>query len=246
MNGAFCIWSSESMNDQDCIIFLQKNLPKLQYRWEGFRKIRKQVCKRIHRRYTDLGLSDIFAYQRYLNIHTEELTVLDSLCYATISRFYRDRGVFGIIEKEILPELVKNVIKNNEKEIRCWSVGCCSGEEPYTVQIIWQLAVLPKIKTNCVFKIIATDRELEVLDRAKRGIFSAGSLKELPEEMLEHAFFRKDPRYIFDESTSGNMRNSLDFILFNQLQNHFGVYFGRFHQFFSEVCSECFDMLCCF
>ena len=82
------------MNDRECIGFLQWALPKMRMRWSGFRKVRGQVCKRVSRRMAVLALPDATAYRAYLEVTPDEWITLATLCRVTISRFYRDRGVF--------------------------------------------------------------------------------------------------------------------------------------------------------
>ncbi len=76
-------------------------------RWPGFRKVRRQVCKRISRRIGALGLSGEAAYRARLESNPDEWGVLASLCRVTISRFYRDRGVFDHIGDVVLPRLAR-------------------------------------------------------------------------------------------------------------------------------------------
>ena len=77
------------MKDSDCVDFLQWALPRLGLRWPGFRKVRKQVCKRVDRRLRELGVPDAKTYRDFLEKHREEWSVLDSFCRIPISRFYR-------------------------------------------------------------------------------------------------------------------------------------------------------------
>ena len=83
-------------------------------RWPGFRKVRSQVCKRIRRRLNTLALDDLDAYKRYLETHADEWPRLDSMCRITISRFYRDRGVFEALEAEVLPALATAARKRGD------------------------------------------------------------------------------------------------------------------------------------
>ena len=53
------VFVKKIMKDRDCIDFLQWSLPKLGMRWPGFRKVSRQVCRRIARRVSDLGLEGI-------------------------------------------------------------------------------------------------------------------------------------------------------------------------------------------
>jgi len=183
------------MRDADCVSFLQWCLPRLGLRWPGFRRVRKQVCKRIARRVGDLRLEGPSAYRSYLLQHPQEWPLLDSLCAITISRFYRDRAVFDGMRAEILPALARHAAANGVAELRCWSAGCSAGEEPYTLQIIWTLCVEPVLSLPVRLRIIATDIDDALLDRAREGCYPPSSLRDLPPALVERAFDRADGLY---------------------------------------------------
>ncbi|MBI3468416.1 MAG: chemotaxis protein CheR [Planctomycetes bacterium] len=175
------------MIDSQCVEFLQWALPRLQLRWPGFRKVRKQVCKRVTRRIEELGLADVGGYRTYLEATPEEWATLDTFCRIPISRFYRDRGVFDLLRDEVLPELAVVIRQEGGHELRCWSAGCASGEEVYTLSAIWQLSA-GLAHPDITWRVLATDNEPEMLARARRGCYSASSLKELPREWLPAVF----------------------------------------------------------
>jgi chemotaxis protein methyltransferase CheR len=183
------------MNDIACINFLQDYLPRLGYRWKGFRKVRKQVCKRINKRIKMLNLGNIQAYSEYLENHGEEMKVLDAVFNITISRFYRDRGVFDNIANDVFPSLAETVLQNQHEQIRCWSAGSASGEEAYSLSIIWKMAVLPESGRDLSLQIIATDRNTHLIERAAKGIYPGGALKELPQEWKKQAFEKGENEY---------------------------------------------------
>ncbi|HYB73795.1 MAG TPA: CheR family methyltransferase [Candidatus Sulfotelmatobacter sp.] len=174
------------MKDSDCVLFLQWCLPKLRLRWPGFRKVRRQVCRRIDRRIAALGLRDLPAYRAYLEGHPAEWRVLDALCRISISRFYRDKGVFQCLERDVLPDLARAVALRGEADVRCWSAGCAAGEEPYTLAVLWRLRLAHQFPALGL-KILATDADPHAIERAVEGCFPAGNLKELPEELLAAA-----------------------------------------------------------
>jgi len=97
------------------------------------------VCNRARRRAGELGLSDLDAYRAYLEAHPEEWVVLDGLTPITISRFYRDHGTFDLLTREVLPTLATLAREGGRNKLEVWSAGCASGEEPYTLAIIWEL-----------------------------------------------------------------------------------------------------------
>lgn len=169
----------------DCTGFLQWALPRLRLRWEGYRKVRRQVCKRLTRRMEELGLPGFSAYKTYLDSDPGEWRVLDSLCGITISRFYRDRRVFDALRTRVLPSLADNVLSAGGREVLCWSAGCASGEEPYTLQILWRTSVVTAIRREIPLRIIATDVDEKLLARGRLGHYPGSSLKDLPEQLRE-------------------------------------------------------------
>lgn len=182
------------MKDDECVRFLQWVLPRLGKRWPGFRKVRRQVCKRIKRRLLDLELADSDEYRRYLHADPNEWVLLDRLCRVTISRFYRDRGVFDRIGSDVLPDIARGVLQGKENGIRCWSAGCGSGEEPYTLALLWDLTVQPAYP-GLALEIVATDIDRAVLNRAREGRYPISSLKELPTPWLAAAFVERGQFY---------------------------------------------------
>ncbi len=202
------------MNDQSYIDFLQWCLPQLNYKWEGFRKVRKQVFKRLSRRVSELNLLTLVEYKNYLINNGSEWKVIDTLCHITISRFYRDKKVFDTIKSVILPMLAKASIKRKEKELRFWSAGACSGEEPYTLNIIWKLSFLPCLDEKLHTHILATERHSYLLDRAKLAVYRASSLKDLPQDFVLKAFNKVNNEFklkdIFKENVEFVEQNILN------------------------------------
>ena len=179
------------MTDVECAAFLQWALPRRGLRWPGFRRVRRQLCKRVARRMQALDLADIAAYRIYLDRHPDEWSVLDGMCRITISRFYRDRVVFDALGRDILPRLATAAVDAGSHRLRCWSAGCASGEEPYSLAILWQQALAARFP-DLDFEIIATDADPHMLARARAACYRSGSLKELPVEWRDAAFGRRD------------------------------------------------------
>ncbi|NHF59938.1 chemotaxis protein CheR [Flavobacteriaceae bacterium TP-CH-4] len=140
-----------------------------------------------------LDLQSFEEYRSRLTTQASEWNILDEMCRITISRFYRDWAVFDLLKDEILPGLAFKARLEN-RPLRCWSAGCASGEEPYTLSIIWQLVLSEKF-TETDFEIIATDIDENLLERAKKGCYQLGSLKGLPKDWLTKAFSVKEDRY---------------------------------------------------
>lgn len=175
------------MRDSDCVDFLRWALPRLRLRWEGFRRVRRQVCRRVARRLRELDLADPDAYRAHLESHADEWAVLDSLCTASVSRFQRDRAVFEALAADVLPRLAEAAEAAGRHTLRCWSAGCASGEEPYSLAILWSLE-LARAHPALRLCILATDVDAALLSRAERGVYPASSLRELPAAWRAAAF----------------------------------------------------------
>jgi chemotaxis protein methyltransferase CheR len=134
----------------------------------------------------ELGLVGYQAYREHIGIQPAEWQVLDGLCRITISRFYRDKGVFDLLGASVLPELAERAQAEGQNRIDVWSAGCGSGEEPYTVALLWEHLVKPT-RPECEIDILSTDANALLLRRAAEARYSASSLKDLPED-LRRAF----------------------------------------------------------
>ena len=182
------------MRDAEGVQFLQWCLPRLRLRWEGFRKVRRRFYKRIDERMRELGLTTITDYRTYLEDHTTEWSILDSLSWIPISRFYRDKGTFEFLQQEVLPRLANIVMMRGETELRCWSLGCASGEEPYSLAILWSCTLAHRFPAVRL-RVLATDIDAEAVRRAEARCYTMSSVKDLPEDFLRAAFVSSGEKY---------------------------------------------------
>ncbi len=183
------------MRDRDCVAFLRWCLPQMGLRWRGFRKVRRTVCKRVTRRMRVLGLADVAAYESYLGEHPSEWGRLDAFCRIPISRFWRDRAVFDWLAADALPARAAAAARRRDPVVRCWSAGCASGEEPYSLRMAWaQQAEIAQLSAR--IEIIATDAEEIMIARAQAGRYSEGSLRSLPPDWRARAFARDGDLFV--------------------------------------------------
>jgi chemotaxis protein methyltransferase CheR len=181
------------VNETDCTALLQWALPQLELRWPGFRKVRRQVCKRLKERMRDLGLDNYSAYRVRLEADPSEWRIFDNCCHITISRFFRDRGIFEVVRRQVLPDIAARA-KREGRDAQVWSAGCASGEEPYTLKILWDVEVASTYP-GVPLSIIASDVDKAMLTRAREGCFERTSLHELPPPLIEQAFDRMGLQY---------------------------------------------------
>lgn len=179
------------MRDEDCVAFLQWCLPRLGLNWSGFRRVRGTVCKRVGRRIRALGLVDAGAYRAWLEAHDAEWPRLDAMCRIPLSRFWRDRGVFDRLARDVLPALAAAARDREDRCVSIWSAACASGEEPYSLRLAWSLhaqAAFPLVG----IRILATDIDETALARAGAGLYRRSSLRDLPVRLIGPAFTMSD------------------------------------------------------
>lgn len=100
------------------------------YSWEGYRKVRKGVKKRISRHMQQLRCRTIDEYFSSLDRDEEVRKHCECLMTVSVSHFFRDRFLWKIIEDQILP----GIIEESRENIKTWSAGCACGEEVYFFQ----------------------------------------------------------------------------------------------------------------
>jgi chemotaxis protein methyltransferase CheR len=213
------------MQDRDCVEFLQWCLPRLALRWPGYRKVRRTVRKRLGRRLRELGLADLDAYRGYLHDHPEEWRRIDVFCRIPISRFYRDSGVFDRLGGQVLPELAAAARARGDGRVRCWSAGCASGEEAYSLKLAWERRVRPGFP-EISLESLGTEVDAGLLARAEHACYPAGSLKDLPQGWREDAFSRDGELFCLRKAFKQGIR-------FQQQDIRDGLPAGRF------------DLICC-
>ncbi len=122
--------------------------------------------------------------------------------------FFRDGTPFEILKKTVFPELIER--RRALKTIRCWSAGCSSGQEPYSLAMLWQDAF--GHLTEWQFRVLATDISSLMLERAKQGMFSDVEVNRGIPPNFRTRFFRESSGQWCIDST---LRAFIEFRLLN-------------------------------
>jgi chemotaxis protein methyltransferase CheR len=108
-----------------------------------------------------------------------------------VTEFFRNRQRWSILEKKILPAL----LKTPKRPFRVWSAACSTGEEPYSLSMLLSNFLDPR-----EYSILATDLDEVVLNRAQSGIFSEKTLKGLEQSEILRYFKREKNFYRVNEA----------------------------------------------
>lgn len=103
--------------------------------------------------------------------------------------FLREPQHFEFLERVVLPQFATN--KNANKDLRVWSAGCSTGEEPYTLAMLMD-SYFGMEKVHWDTKILATDISTSVLEKAQKAIYPDQQLEILPTQWRTKYFQRND------------------------------------------------------
>lgn len=144
----------------------------------------KQMQRRIGNIMTTFDCSTLEEYAKLLerdktarNAFVEHLTI-------NVTEFYRNREIFDSFE-----EVVKKTIIPRQTHPKIWSAACSIGAEPYTLAMILE-------RNHIDGKIIATDIDKVILDKAREGIYKKSELKNVPSLDLKNYFTQENEDYL--------------------------------------------------
>lgn len=137
---------------------------------------RQMVYSRMTRRLRALGLTSFTAYLDHLDAATDggEARAFVNAVTTNLTSFFREDHHFEDFEREVLPHL----IARRDGRLRLWSAGCSSGEEPYTLAMSLLHACRDAPPVD--LRILATDIDTDMLDRARAGIYTRERTAKIP------------------------------------------------------------------
>ncbi len=153
---------------------------------------RSSLARRIRKRMAEVGIDEWSAYRDQLEIDSDEFRMLFNTILINVTSFFRDAEAWRYLQDSVVPELVANT--DPEAEIRVWSAGCSSGEEPYSLAIalaehLGMTEALDRIK------IYGTDVDEEALHQARTGTYPAKALETVPGPLREKYFDSNGSQY---------------------------------------------------
>ncbi len=143
------------------------------------------VLRRIERRMQVQRAATLAAYREALAASTDEQAVLRRELLIPVTRFFRDTEVFEQLAEQVLPALVER--EDAVEPIRVWVACCATGEEAYTIAMLFAEAFRRLGRSRAV-KIFATDVEAAYLDQAAAGLYPDTIAAEVSGERLERWF----------------------------------------------------------
>lgn len=153
------------------------------------------LYRRIERRMGLYQLASINDYVQHLSEHPQEIKLLFKELLIGVTRFFRDSIVWEQLKNEVLPSLFSNY--KEDKVFRAWVVGCSTGEEAYSLAIIFKEALeeMPPSNKNFSLQIFATDLDEDTISKARSGVFPHNISSDISEARLNRFFIEDENGY---------------------------------------------------
>ena len=182
--------------------------------------------RRIDVRMRTNALRSYTEYYRYLTLNPSEYRDLLRDLTINVTHFYRDPEVYQVIEDEIFPLLIYNNVKNQKRNIRVLSVGCASGEEAYSIAILFHELLGEEFK-NFNVSINGIDIDDRSLKVARMGIYHPQQLINIKPEYLERYFEYDGERYHISDTIKDMVKFRNQDIFSGKFGTHYNVIICR-------------------
>lgn len=139
----------------------------------------RYVERRVAVRLNLLGVHTYQQYAAYLDQHPEEYAKLLDALTINVTQFFRDESVFRYLREKIVPEILASKERRKQHIIRVWSAGCATGEEAYSLAMSFLDGMRGSSREEHL-TVVATDIDPEALAVAKRGVYPAQHLNQVP------------------------------------------------------------------
>jgi two-component system CheB/CheR fusion protein len=156
---------------------------------------RPSLVRRLERRMAIVSVPDFGSYIDYLEANPDEFRQLFNTILINVTAFFRDGAPWDALQTELIPELLG--ARGPDGDIRIWSAGCASGEETYTIAILFAEALGREAFGQRV-RIYATDVDEDALREARTAVYSQARIDDVPAELVPKYFHQRSEGFVLD------------------------------------------------
>lgn len=150
------------------------------------------IIRRMERRMMLTHRDRLSDYVDFLYESPEEVRILSKEVLIGVTSFFRDPEFFQSLKEKVLPEIINR--STPEEPIRAWVAGCSTGEEAYSIAILFQ-EVMDSLGLKRTVKIFATDLDAESIDTAGKGVYGDNIIDAVSPARLSRYFTRRNSTY---------------------------------------------------
>ncbi len=150
--------------------------------------------RRIERRLAIHAIPELEQYANYLQDNAQEVDLLFKELLIGVTSFFRDAAVWDHLAADVVPELLAR--RSGEHSLRAWVVGCSTGDEAYSLAIVFTEAMQRQAKGHeFSLQIFASDLSPDAISAARRGHYPLSIRDDISEERLARFFSAHDTHY---------------------------------------------------
>ncbi|HAN39408.1 MAG TPA: chemotaxis protein CheR [Chitinophagaceae bacterium] len=158
------------------------------------------LVRRLERRVSINRFDTLEDYLKFLNESNKEKETLYRELLIGVTRFFRDTEAFARIKEKVIP----NIDFKSKKPIRIWSVGCSTGEEVYSLAILFQ-EYLDQNELDCDIKFFATDVDKYALEQASTGFYPESIVADVDPMYLTKYFNKRENGFQINDAIRKNI-----------------------------------------
>ncbi len=161
----------------------------LHFRESQYRDLERNVTLAANALGLDPSLEAICRWLSNQKITHHELEILAHHLTVVETYFFREKLALKLLTEKIVPDIIENRTSPVDKSLRIWSAGCSSGEEPYSIAMAIKESV-PDLADRDLM-ILATDVNTKALNKAREGVYTPWSFREIPDRLKKKYFTQK-------------------------------------------------------
>src|ERR1700730_5647932 len=144
------------------------------------------------RRMAMSSIKDIGVYLNTIRKNPAEIDLLAKAMLINVTRFFRDEEMFAVLAEKVVPELTRR--QPPKKPIRIWDAGCSTGEETYSIAMLF-LEAITAAKRNVKLQVFASDVDDDAVAIARNGLYPLSIQKDVSRARIERFFTTEDHGY---------------------------------------------------
>lgn len=158
--------------------------------------------RRLEKRLILNKIDNLSNYYSHLKTNKQEKENIKNDFLIGVTEFFRDSDAFSRVNEVVIPTICST--KKESETIRIWIPGCSTGEEVYSIAILFQ-DYIRKNNLNLKYKIFATDINETSIDFAGKGVYSPKSVSGINEILLKNYFEKINEKYVIKKAIRDNI-----------------------------------------
>lgn len=155
------------------------------------------IVRRIERRISVHQFENIDDYVKLIIDSPTEVNILYKELLIGVTKFFRDTEGFEILKQKVIPNILKK--KSSTDSIRVWVTACSTGEEAYSMAILFK-EIMEQENFIGDVKIFATDIDKDSIEYASSGVYPESIVTDVSDERLKKYFTKNNNTFKINDS----------------------------------------------